>query len=677
MILLELGMDTDTICAGMLHDVVEDTDMTLDDVRKQFGQDVATLVDGVTKISKIPSSTADEQVAENTRKIIIATAQDIRVIIIKLADRLHNMRTLQHRKPAGQRRTSRETMNIFAPIAHRLGIYPIQNELEELSLKYLDPFAYQQTIDLMELDSVEGLKFIENTKQAILDEFSHYSEYPFLANAHIEGRVKSIYGMYKKMFLHAKSFNSIYDKYALRIILDDKSQCYVALGIIHDMFTPVPDRFKDYISNPKDNMYRSIHTTVVGKDGIPFEVQIRTWEMHRDAEYGIAAHWKYKEGISIENVKYDERVNWFRSIIEAQQASDDVENIVELIKNDDSKGEMLVMTPKGDPINMPFKSTVIDFAYRIHTQVGHTAMGAKVNGIMVPLNHEIKTGDIVDIVTSKDPKKGPNRAWLNIATTSEAKSKIRSWFKKEKREENILQGRDILEREFKRNRMRIPEDELEGFLSECFKKYSCKTLEDFYASIGYGGVQVSKIMPRLKTNYDKKYGTNEPETQESLNLKTTKSNNSHGIVFENGLDNCEIKLSQCCNPVPYDEIVGFITRGKGAVSIHKTTCPNYQSAVRKSHELERWIKASWIKEANPDYFQVTIEVIATDRIGLVFDLTSVLAESRIMIRHSASGMLKNGNATFKANIYIANLTQLRTLCDRLKKVDGVISVNRV
>jgi len=674
MILLDLGMDTDTICAGILHDVVEDTEMTLDDVRKQFGQDVAMLVDSVTKIGKIPSFTKEEQVAEDIRKIVLATAKDIRVIIIKLADRLHNMRTLQHRDPAGQRRTARETMNIFAPIAHRLGIYTIQNELEELSFKYLDPYAYQQIDDLLELDREGREKFIETIKENINDEFEKYPSYTFLESATIEGRVKSMYGMYKKMYLKHKRFSEVYDKYAVRIIVDNKNDCYIVLGIIHDLFTPLPERVKDYIANPKPNMYQSLHTTVVGKEGIPFEVQIRSWEMHRNAEYGIAAHWKYKEGIKIEDTRFDNRINWFRNIIEAQQSCDDVESIVEMIKDERMSDDILVMTPKGDPITMPNGCTIIDFAYKIHTQVGHKAMGAKVNGSMVPLEYKIKSGDIVEIITSKDVNKGPNRAWLNIATTTEAKTKIKSWFKKEKREENILQGKDMIEREFKRNRMHIPDDEMLNFLSDDFKRYNCETLDDYYASIGYGGIIISKIIQRLKSKYDKLY-VPVPEVTETKQRKKSKDKNSHGIVFENGLDDCEIKISQCCSPMPYDEIVGFITRGKG-VSIHKKTCPNYKASLRKGVDLGRWIEAHW-RESKSEYFQANMEVIAIDRIGLMFDITSVMTQSRIMIRHSSSGTLKNKNAIFRASIYIANLEQLNTLFDKIKKVDGVISVNRI
>ncbi|MCD7799773.1 MAG: bifunctional (p)ppGpp synthetase/guanosine-3',5'-bis(diphosphate) 3'-pyrophosphohydrolase [Ruminococcus sp.] len=675
MILLELGMDTDTICAGMLHDVVEDTDMTLDEICKQFGQDVAMLVDSVTKLGKIPYFSKEEQAAEDVRKIVIATAKDIRVIIIKLADRLHNMRTLQYRTVDGQLRTARETMNIFAPIAHRLGIYAIQNELEEISFKYLDQYAYQQIEGMLELDKKERENFIEVIKDEIRAEFKKYPDYKFLENATIDGRAKSIYSIYKKMFIQKKRFNQLYDKYAVRIIVDDQSQCYVVLGIIHNLFTPLPNRVKDYIANPKPNMYQSLHTTVVGKDGIAFEIQIRSWEMHRNAEYGIAAHWKYKERIKIEDTRFDNRVNWFRNIIEAQQSCDDVESIVDMIKDERMNDDILVMTPKGDPITMPNGCTIIDFAYKIHTEVGHKAMGARVNGSIVPLEYRISTGDIVEIITSKDPNKGPNRAWLNIATTTEAKTKIRTWFKKEKREENILQGKDMIDREFKRNKMNIPEEDMYNFLCDDFKRYNCETLDDYYASVGYGGIIISKIIQRLKNKYDKLYT---PHNVEQINVKPSKKSkeiNSHGIEFENGLDNCEIKISQCCSPMPYDEIVGFITRGKG-VSIHKKTCPNYKAAIRKNADMNRWIEAHW-RESKSEYFQVNMEVVAIDRIGLVYDITCIMTESRIMIKHSSSGTLKNKNAIFRASIYIANIEQLNNLFDKLKKVDGVISVNRV
>jgi GTP pyrophosphokinase len=457
-------------------------------------------------------------------------------------------------------------------------------------------------------------------------------------------------------------------------IVDTKEECYLVFGIIHDMFKPMVGRVKDYITDPKSNMYRSLHTTVISDEGVPFEVQIRTWEMHKNAEYGIAAHWKYKEKVTKNDVLFDKRIAWFRNIIEAQKTSNDVENIVELIKEQHEES-VIVMTPKLESVTLPKGATVIDFAYRIHTQVGHRATGAKVNNSIVPLDYQLQDGDIVEIITSKDKSKGPNRAWLNFAITSEAKNKIKAWFKKEKREENIVQGKTMLEREFSRNMIRIPAEKLVDFLGDDLKRYSCATLDDYFASIGYGGIILSKIMPRLKTRYDKLYAPSEKPVEVPQTSKKSNSNKSHGIVFKNGLDDCEIKISQCCSPMPYDKIVGFITRGKG-VSIHKVTCPNYKSALKKGVDMGRWIEANWV-ESKSEYFQANIEIIATDRIGLVYDITSIMMQSRIMIKHSSSGMLKNKNAIFRASIFIASLEQLNTLFDKLKKVNGVISVNRV
>ena len=443
-ILLELGMDTDTICAALLHDVVEDTEATDEDIRKTFGTDVAMLVDGVTKFNKLPIFTKEEQQAENIKKIILAMSQDIRVIIIKLCDRLHNMRTLQFKSPEKQRLTSLETMNVFVPIAHRLGIKAIKEELEDISFRYLDPYAYAEIEQMLEKTKDERDAFIESIKERISARLAK----DFNPVPTIEGRVKSLYGIFTKIYTQGKSFDEIYDKYAVRVIVNTVTECYFVLGVIHDMFNPIPNRFKDYISTPKANMYQSLHTTVIGREGIPFEVQIRTWEMHHTAELGIAAHWKYKEGISGNSNKFENRLAWIRQLLETQQESNDVEEIVRAIKNDLAPEDVFVMTPKGDMISLPVGSTVIDFAYAIHTQVGHKMIGAKVDKKMVPLDYEVKTGEIVEIITSKDPNHGPNRAWLDICKTNEAKSKIRSWFKKERREENIAEGKAELEREF-------------------------------------------------------------------------------------------------------------------------------------------------------------------------------------------------------------------------------------
>ena len=667
--LLELGMDTDTICAALLHDVVEDTDATLDDLKKRFGQDVALLVDGVTKLSKIPTSTKEEQQAENIRKILLAMSQDIRVMIIKLSDRLHNMRTLKYRPMEKQRSTALETMNIYAPIAHRLGIRAIKEELQDLAFHYLDPYAYTEIENILENKKEEREAFIEIIKSRIAQRFKteDFSQPP-----QIDGRVKSIYSIYRKIFINHKNIDEIYDKYAVRIIVTTIAECYNVLGLIHDMFKPLPNRFKDYISTPKNNMYQSLHTTVLGKEGIPFEVQIRTWDMHETAEYGIAAHWKYKEGIQGKD-KMEQRLAWVRQVIEAQQTSDDVEEIVRIIKTDLDPEDIVVMTPKGMSVSLPINSTVIDFAYRIHTEIGHKTTGAKVDGRIVPLDYKLQTGQICEIITSKDPEKGPNRAWLNIVQTNEARSKIRSWFKKERRDENIIEGKAQLEREFKRHRINLKEEQYTEFLQDDFKRHNCDTLDDFYASIGYGGILLSKIIPRLKDKYEKLYEKDEEPSV--VPLIKPKANGRSSIVLDQ-IDDMLIKFAQCCNPLPGDDIIGFITRGYG-VSVHTTNCTNYKAALARNNpeELDRWVDIQWTDNSDTQ-LQTSFEVTATDRVGLVYDISAVLLEARVPIVHSASRVLKNGNALFEGTIVISSTEQLKNLFEKLRKIKGVISVER-
>lgn len=670
-ILLDLGMDTDTICAAILHDVVEDTPCTLDDLKKRFGQDVAMLVDGVTKLNKIPAFNREEQQAENVRKILLAMSQDIRVMIIKLCDRLHNMRTLKYRPLHKQRRTALETMNIYAPIAHRLGISAVKDELEDLAFHYLDPYAYSEIEHILEINKEEREAFIETIKSRIAQRFKSEE---FIEPPQIEGRVKSIYGIYKKVFVNHKSIDEIYDKYAVRIIVTTVAECYNVLGLIHDMFRPLPNRFKDYISTPKANMYQSLHTTVLGREGIPFEVQIRTWDMHETAEYGIAAHWKYKEGIQGKD-KMEQRLAWVRQVIEAQQTSDDVEEIVRIIKTDLAPEDIVVMTPKGDSISLPINSTVIDYAYRIHTEIGHKTVGAKVDGKIVPLDYKLQTGEICEIITSKDPEKGPNRAWLDIVKTNEAKAKIRSWFKKECREENIVQGKAELEREFKRHKMKVSEEKMEEFLADDLKRHNCSSVEDFYASIGYGGILLSKIISHLKDKYQKLYASSAADENEKP-VSLIKPTSSKNTIILDKIDDCVVKFAQCCNPLPGDEIVGFITRGHG-ISVHTISCTNYKAVLGRNNpeELERWCDIQWSEESN-GALQTSIEVIATDRVGLVYDISSVLMESRIPIIHSSSRNLKNGNALFEATITIASTEQLKNLFDKIRRIKDVISVER-
>lgn len=668
-ILLELGMDTDTICVAMLHDVVEDTDVTLEEVKKRFGQDVAMLVDGVTKLGKIPLFTKEEQQAENVRKILLAMSQDIRVIIIKLCDRLHNMRTLHYRPAHKQRNTALETMNIYAPIAHRLGMRTIKDEIEDLAFRYLDPYAYGEIEQMLRIRSDEREAFIRSIKEQITERFK---ESNFSTPPQIDGRVKSIYGIYKKAFLQGKSIDQIYDKYAVRIIVDTVNECYNALGLIHDMFTPIPNRFKDYIATPKSNMYQSLHTTVIGKEGLPFEVQIRTWDMHHTAEYGIAAHWKYKEGINGRD-KLENRLAWIRQIIEAQQEADDVEEIVRTIKSDLAPEETFAFTPKGDMITLPSGANIIDFAYAIHTEVGNKMKGAKVDGKLVSLDYQLTTGEIVEIITSKDPDHGPNRAWLDICKTNEAKSKIRSWFKKERREENIVKGREELEKEFKRNFIRVPEDELASFLADDMKRHNCATLDNFYAAVGYGGVILSRMTQRLKDRYEKLYGNaEEPE------IKTyTPRKSSTGVVVD-GEENVLVKFSKCCNPVPGDDIVGFVTRGHG-VSVHKKTCENYVNALDSGSEPERWIEVHWAENSinnSAPVYKVTLDIAASENIIILAELSKTLAEMHIPVSELTVKELKNGNSSIFVTICTAGVAQLSNIIARIKKIPNVISVDR-
>ncbi len=683
-ILLELGMDTDTICAAILHDVVEDTDYSIEELYRHFGNDIAALVDGVTKLKNLPinTNTKEEQQAENVRKIILAMSEDIRVIIIKLCDRLHNMRTLACRPEEKRRQTAHETMNIYAPLAHRLGIRAVKEELEDLAFQYLDPYAWTEIENLLEKSKDERDEFIQTIKGRIAQRLQQ----DFDPVPTIEGRVKSLYGIYKKLYIDGKNFEQIYDKYAVRIIVNTVTECYNVLGIIHDLFTPIPNRFKDYISTPKPNMYQSLHTTVIGRESIPFEVQIRTWEMHHTAELGIAAHWKYKEGIQGKD-KFENRLAWIRQIIEAQQESDDVEEIVRTIKNDLAPEDVYVFTPKGDMISLPIGSTIIDFAYAIHTQVGNKMMGAKVDKKMVPFDYKIKTGEIVEIVTSNAQNHGPNRAWLNMCRTNEAKSKIRSWFKKERREENIIQGKEELEREFRRNFIRVPEEDLADFLALDMKRHNCATLDDFFASIGYGGVLLSKIIQRLKDEYLKKYvniqSPTTPQSVEEFNEKKKaqkpRSRSSSGVMVD-GIDNCVVKFSQCCNPLPGDDIIGFVTRGHG-VSIHKKDCINYINQKDSEFNEGRWITVLWDNEESQaadtsTYFKASLDILALNRMNLFADISALLASIRIPLHEVMARELKNGNSLISIIVGVASVEQLSGIINRLNKIEGVISTER-
>lgn len=665
LILARLGMDDASIIAAILHDTVEDTELTNDEIKKEFGDTVAELVDGVTKIGRVPLQTKEEQQAENIRKMLIAMSRDIRVIIIKLADRLHNMRTLMYKPEQRRRDIALETIEIYAPIAHRLGIRPIKEELEDLSISYLDPVAYNDIGKALEQQSKSRNEFLADIKARIEERIK-----TVVSGAQVSGRIKSVHGIYRKMYMQNKNFDEIYDIYAVRIIVDSVIDCYNCLGVIHDMFKPIPGRFKDYISTPKPNMYQSLHTTVLGKEGIPFEVQIRTWEMHHTAEYGIAAHWKYKLGIN-GTVKFEERLAWIRQLLENQSDSEDVEDLVSTIKSDLVPEEVFVFTPKGDVFNLPMGATVIDFAYAIHSAVGNKMIGAKVDGRIVPLDYQVKTGEIVEVLTSSQPGKGPSRDWLNIVKTSQARAKIRQWYKKERRDENIAEGKAEVEKEFKRNFIRLAEPEYTEFIKKIAERQHCKSIEDFYAAIGYGGISLMHMMPKIKEDYVKMTKAEEPVINIAPVKKRTKS--TEGVVVE-GIDNCLIKFSRCCNPLPGDNIIGFITRGHG-VSIHTRNCPNVPADISKAGEPERWVVAYWDTNIRED-FKCTLQISCLNRIGLFADVSSLLANMHIMINDISTRNTKDGRTSIMLTVSVNGVEHLNSLTAKLSKISGVLSVER-
>ena len=674
-ILVGLGMDSESVMAGLLHDVVEDTDCTLDEITKMFGKEVALLIDGVTKLGKIPYSSREEQQAENLRKMLMAMAEDIRVIIIKFADRMHNMSTLEYMSPQKQRDKALECLEVYAPIAHRLGIRTVKEYMEDISLKYLDPLAYKEIEDDLASRSNSSKQFIEDTKAMIRSRVE-----VSIPDVYIEGRVKSVYGIYRKMFIQGKTFEEIYDVFAVRVIVDTIEDCYNVLGIVHDMFQPLPNRFKDYISMPKPNMYQSLHTTVITKAGVPFEVQIRTWEMHHTAEYGIAAHWKYKLGMSAkesDNSALDDRLAWIRQMLENQAESEDVTDLVHSIKSDLIPEEVFVFTPKGDVINLPMGSTVIDFAYAIHSAVGNRMIGAKVDKRIVPLDYKVKTGEIIEILTTKEAGKGPNRDWLTLVRTSEARNKIRAWFKKEKRDENIVEGKAELEREFKRSNIPFTQELMDYMIESIGKRHNCTTPDDFYAAIGYGGIQLWKVLPRIKEEALRLQKSLSPEQHHELPpplAPEPKRKVASGVLVE-GMDNCLIKFSRCCNPLPGDEIIGFITRGFG-VSIHKRSCSNVPRDLTQCPEPDRWVNAHWAGEVKDD-FKSTLHIVAVDRAGLLADITQQLSNMKIFIHALNSRQERNSdNAFISATISINGLPQLQNIIDRLSKVSGVVSIDR-
>lgn len=670
-ILYNLGMDGESMAAALLHDVVEDTDMTKENIQEEFGEDVANLVEGVTKLGKVPIFTKEEQQAENVRKMLMAMSQDIRVIIIKLADRIHNMRTLSFMRPDKRREKAQETLEIYAPIAHRLGIRGVKEELEDLAISYLDPIAYKEIRDRLEQQQSKRKEYLDSIQKKISERIKLV-----VPNASISGRIKSVHGIYRKMYMQGKSFDEIYDIYAVRIIVDDVIDCYNCLGIIHDMFKSIPGRFKDYISTPKANMYQSLHTTVIGDEGIPFEVQIRTWEMHRTAEYGVAAHWKYKLGMSGRQ-KFEEKFSWIRQLLESQNVSENPQDIVNTIKTDLVQEEVFVFTPKGTVINLPAGATVVDFAYAIHSAVGNRMVGAKVDGRIVPIDYVVKTGEIVEIITSSQQNKGPSRDWLKFVKTSGARNKIRSWFKKERREENILEGKMEVEREFKRNFIRLSDQQFDKFILDVAQRQRFNSTDDFYAAIGYGGISLNKMMPHIKDEYVKEFKQPEPVEEDVIKItkpsqkKRTKS--QEGVVIE-GIDNCLIKLSKCCSPVPGDKIIGFITRGHG-VSIHKRDCTNVPKVIELADEPDRWIPAGWDSSVKED-FTATVSMTCLDRVGLMADVSKMIADMRVMIYGINTKSKKDGRASLELTIGVNGIEHLNGVMAKLRKINGVLDVER-
>lgn len=669
-ILVDLGMDWQSLVAALLHDVVEDTPYTIEQLTQDFGEEVAVLVDGVTKLGQVQinsSEAKEEAQAENIRKMLLAMSKDIRVIIVKLADRVHNMRTLQFMPPQKQRDKALETLEIFAPISHRLGIRSVKEELEDRAIRFLDPVAYEGIEDNLKNSNESGNDFLESIKNKIGTRVKQA-----VPKAQISGRIKSVHGIYRKMYMQGKQFDEIYDIYAVRIIVDSVIDCYNCLGIIHDMYNPLPGRFKDYISTPKPNMYQSLHTTVIGKEGTPFEVQIRTWEMHRTAEFGIAAHWKYKLGVSGGKQSFDQRLQWIREMLETQQETGDARELVSTIKTDLITDEVFVYTPKGDVINVPVGSTVIDFAYAIHSAVGNKMTGAKVDGRIVPIDYVIKTGEIVEILTSSQQGKGPSRDWLNIVKTSQAKSKIRSWFKKEKREENIIEGKAEIEREFRRNYIRLSDEDYQKFIKKLAERQRLDNVDDFYAAIGYGGLSINRMMPYIKEEYQKNYDKSRQEIK-VVTVKDNSKKNKEGVTVE-GIDNCLIKFSQCCNPLPGDNIIGFITRGHG-VSIHKRDCTNVPKDIINCAEPARWVNAYWNQNVKEEY-KATLQLTCLSRVGLMAEVAMQVANMRVNITSISTHDMKDGRTIIELTVNVSGIDHLKNLISRIEKVDGILSVER-
>ena len=677
-IVAQLGLDTDSICAALLHDTVEDcSDKTnLDILSKMFGTDVAMLVDGLTKIIQVQLADKEEAHIENIRKMLLAMNRDIRVIFIKLCDRLHNMRTLSAKKEDRQRAIALETMYIYAPLAHRLGIQKIKQELENISLLYLDPIGYEEVHNSIESKYGQSRSFLEDAKKYIEEKLEENH-----IHFRLEGRVKSVYSLYRKMYTFNKAFDEIYDFYAVRIIVDNELECYTALGLVHEMFKSIPGRFKDYISTPKPNLYRSLHTTVIGRSGIPFEVQIRTQQMHEEAEYGIAAHWKYKSGEK-SGQSIDEKLRWIAQLLESDENTRDPDEFIHSFKTDIFHDETFVFTPKGDVISLPQGSTTIDFAYAIHSAVGNKMTGAKINGVIVPIDRSPQNGDIIEIIT-QGTSKGPSRDWLKIVKTGQARSKIRQWFKKEKRAENIEMGKSEVEREIRRMSKSITDAQIEEIVLTAARRVGIQTTDDFYNTLGFGGLSLQRFIPKIKEEVDKLSAPEDaPMTHEealskvkltSINKKKTSSG---GIIIE-GEGGYQVKFAKCCNPLPGDAIIGFITRGFG-VSIHKLDCHNVSESRKNEENLARWVNAAWEKEDfnSSENYEAGIQMITEDGIGVIAAISMALADMRVSISSINTQTLKNGSVAINISVGCRNISHFESIVSRLRSLKSVISVTR-
>ncbi|MBO5102404.1 MAG: bifunctional (p)ppGpp synthetase/guanosine-3',5'-bis(diphosphate) 3'-pyrophosphohydrolase [Clostridia bacterium] len=676
-IVAELGLDTDSICAALLHDTVEDcADKTnLDTISKMYGADVAMLVDGLTKIIQVQVADKEEAHIENIRKMLLAMNRDIRVIFIKLCDRLHNMRTLSAKKEDRQRAIALETMYIYAPLAHRLGIQKIKQELENISLYYLDNVGYEEVHEAIDNKFGQNRSFLEEAKAQLSEKLTE-NHISFT----LEGRVKSVYSLYRKMYTLGRAFDEIYDFYALRIIVETELECYTALGLVHEMFKSIPGRFKDYISTPKPNLYRSLHTTVIGHSGIPFEVQIRTRQMHEEAEYGIAAHWKYKSGEK-SGSGIDEKLRWIAQLLESDENTRDPDEFIHSFKTDIFHDETFVFTPKGDVISLPLGSTVIDFAYAIHSAVGNKMTGAKINGVIVPIDKIPSNGDIIEIITSQGSK-GPSRDWLKIVKTGQARSKIRQYFKREKRSENIIVGKAEVEREVRRLGKSYTDAELSEIIATVAKRIGINNADDFYNTLGFGGVSLSRFMPKIKEELEKLHKDDTPQTpeEELSKVKITQANRrkSTGGVIIDGESGCAIKFARCCNPLPGDKIVGFVTRGFG-VSVHKADCPNVIQSRRNEDNLSRWVRAEWEAsdtEGAVKTYEAMLSITAEDGIGVIAGISLALADMKVSITSINTQTGKGKESLINIVVACKNVSHYNAIVSWLSSVPKVISVKR-